>query len=85
MRPLVKAALDEAAKPRTMRLGGQVGDACLDLDPNALVLAPVGGAGEQVTLTDSRSPWPSQCPTPSSERASRRSLSGAPSGRATAR
>jgi hypothetical protein len=48
--PLVKAALDEAAKPRTMRLGGHVGDACLDLDPSALVLAPVGGAGEQVTL-----------------------------------
>jgi hypothetical protein len=48
--PLVKAALDEAARPRTMRLGSQGGDACLDLDPSALVLSPVGGAGEQMTL-----------------------------------
>jgi hypothetical protein len=54
--PVVRAGLDAPGKPRALTLGregkGALGarEACLDLDPAALVIAPVGGAGELLTL-----------------------------------
>src|SRR5581483_5368293 len=46
--PLLDRALDELHAPRDLTLDGK--PACLDLDPGALVLAPVGGDGAELIL-----------------------------------
>jgi hypothetical protein len=48
--PGIEAGLSALRRPRDVRLGDDVGDGCLDLDPSRLVLAPVGGAGPEMTL-----------------------------------
>jgi hypothetical protein len=48
--PAIRAGLAALRTPQTIALGGKGGEACLDLDPGAAVLAPVGGAGEAMTL-----------------------------------
>lgn len=48
--PGLAAGLDAIRKPRPIRLGDKDAEACLDLDPSRFVLAPVGGAGGEMTL-----------------------------------
>jgi len=50
MGPALEGALEALRTPQTIHLGGQDGDACLDLDPEQFVLSPVGGAGSEMTL-----------------------------------
>jgi hypothetical protein len=48
MGPLIDKALDALAERRTIELGKESG--CLDLDPRALVLSPLGGSGDTLSL-----------------------------------